>query len=200
MLETLLGFGDALIGLLGVIVGGGVVSLREWWTSKVERRRDGSYSAIRLICILEEYADKCIDVVGDDGTAYGQPAGRTKDGEQYYEVQVRAPDPLEFPDDIAWRSLKEPLMHRILAMPNRARSTGRHINAVAENASPPGYEEVFGARHEGYAKIGLEALSIADDLRTQFNIDARGRAHLNTGWDPKAFLQEKVAEFKKNGV
>ena len=197
MLEVLQQYGDALIGLLGVAVGGIIVSFREGLSQRKERRRDGSYSAIRLICILEEYAHKCIDVAGDDGYAYGQPARRTDQGEEYCEAQVTTPEALDFPDDIAWRSIDEALMHRILALPNKARSTDRYVYASAENAFPPEYEEFFEPRQEGYAKLGLDALNIIDDLRQKHGVSVKSRTDLNTGWNPKEHLQNQIARFEK---
>lgn len=191
---------EAIIGLVGVIVGSVITISKDSWTTWRERRREGSYSAIRLICILEEYADKCIDVVGDDGTAYGRPAGRTKDGEEYYQVQVTKPEPVDFPGDIGWRGLKGPLMHRTLALPNMARSTDRHINATGDIASPPDYSEVFEARQEGYARLGLEALEIADDLRKHFDITVRGRAALKTDWEPREFLKGEISKIDQRRI
>jgi hypothetical protein len=186
---------EAIIGLVGVIVGSVVTIAKDSWGTWRERRREGSYSAIRLICIMEECADKCIDVVYDDGTAYGLPAMRNKSGEEYCVAQTEAPDPLEFPDDISWRSIPEALMHRILALPNKARSTDRHISKAGENAFPPDYDEFFRLRQHGYAQLGLDALEITDDLRDRFGVSAQSRTNLNTDWDPKAFLREKISKF-----
>ena len=189
---------EALIGLVGVVVGSAITITKDVWTSRLDRRRQGSYSAIRLICILEEYADKCIDVANDDGTVGGQPAGREESGEDYCESQAAAPDPLNFPEDIAWRSLPESLMHRILALPNKARSTNRHIEASGEYAFPPDYAEFFKPRQAGYAQLALDALAIMEDLRKAFGISVESRTSLNTDWDPKAFLSEKVSSFQGN--
>lgn len=185
---------EAWIALVGVIVGSFITIAKDTWLSWVERRRSGSYAAIRLTCILEEYAEKCIDLVLDDGTAYGQPAGRTDDGEQYHSTQVQPPAPPDYPDDIEWRSLHEPLMHRVLALPNMARSTDRHIQAAAEHAFPPRYEEAFEARQKGYAHLGIEASEISKELRRRYDIDAKGRTDLNVDWDPEAFLRDRLAE------
>ncbi|MEM7058972.1 MAG: hypothetical protein AAF557_15395 [Pseudomonadota bacterium] len=193
MLDVIQQYGDAIIGLIGVAVGGIIVSLKEGLARRSERRRDGSYSAIRLISVLEEYAHKCIDVAGDDGHAYGQPAGRTEEGEQYCEAQVTKPDPLVFPDDIAWRSLDETLMHRILALPNKARSTDRYISASGEHAFPPDYTEFFEPRQKGYAQLGLEALDIIERLRAQHRISVRSRTDLSTDWEPNEFLRNRLA-------
>jgi len=197
MLEDLLEYGDALIGLLGVIVGGTLVALREWWLTRAERKRESSYSAIRLICILEEYAHKCIDVAGDDGYSEGRPARRTEGGEDTCEVQVTTPAPLEYPFDIAWRSLNEALMHRVLALSNIARSTDRYVSASAENAFPPYYEEFFEPRQKGYAKLGLTTLRLVDDLRRKHGVSARSQTELDTACDPKKHLQYLLGKFEE---
>jgi hypothetical protein len=188
---------EAWIGLGGVIVGSMITITKDVWLSKVERRRSSSYSAIRLVFILEEYADKCIDVVGDDGTSHGQPAGRTDDGEEYLVAQIQAPDPLDFPDDIDWRSLRGSLMHRCLALTTKARSTNRYISASAENAFMPDYEEFFEPRRKGYAQLGLTALNLADDLRAQYGIKTETRSELSADWDPKQHLQDQLDRFQQ---
>lgn len=191
---------EAIIGLVGVIVGSVITIAKDSWGTWRERRREGSYAAIRLICILEEYADKCIDVVYDDGTAFGRPAGRHENGEEYCVAQADAPEPLEFPEDIAWRSIPEALMHRVLALTNKARSTDRHISAAGEHAFPPDYDEFFEQRQLGYAQLGLDALEITDELRKRFGISAQSRTNLNTDWNPKAFLREKIAKPQEEGA
>lgn len=184
---------EAVIGLVGVIIGSVITIAKETWTTWREHRRIGSYSAIRLICILEEYADKCIEVVQDDGTSCGRPAGRTDEGQEYYEAQVETPEPPNFPDDISWRSIPETLMHRTLSLPNKARHTNRYIQVSSEFASPPDYDEYFDARQEGYAKLGLDALEIAKGLRDHFNIAVKSKADLNANWDPVEFLSERLS-------
>lgn len=96
---------EAVFGLVGVIVGSVITISQDSWTSYRQRRREGSYSAIRLICILEEYANKCTDVAGDDGFAEGRPARRLESGEEVCDPQVSTSDPLDYPPDIVWRSL-----------------------------------------------------------------------------------------------
>lgn len=186
---------EAIFGLVGVLVGSIITVLKDWWTFYRERRRDASYSAIRLISILEAYADRCIDIVHDDGTIYGQPAGRTQDGEEYLEAQEATPDPLDYPGDIGWRSLDEDLMHRIVALPNKARRTNRYIGMSSEFASPPNYEEYFDARQEGYARLGADALEIAGELRKRYQISAQSGLHMATEWDPVSFLRERIQKF-----
>jgi len=184
---------EAVIGLVGVIVGSAITIARDSWASWRAHRREGSYSAIRLIGMLDEYADKCIDVIYDDGTAEGRPAGRTSDGQEFCVAQVTAPDPLYYPDDIGWRSLPEALMHRTIALPNKARSTNRHIQAASEHANPPDYRQFFEPRQMGYAQLGLDALEIAKDLRVHFGISAESRDNLNPDWNPMDALRERIS-------
>ncbi|MEL7128581.1 MAG: hypothetical protein AAGK23_03455 [Pseudomonadota bacterium] len=188
---------EAVIGLVGVVVGSVITLSKDSWALWRERRRDGSYSAIRLICLLEDYANKCIDVAGDDGTAYGRPAGRMESGEEVQEAQVATPEPPDYPTDIAWRSLDESLMHRILALPNRARSTDRYISACAEHAFPPDYSEVFEPRMEGYARLGLDTLDIVRELRRRYGVAVESRTDLGMDWDPKAHLEGLLEGFQK---
>lgn len=184
---------EAIIGLVGVVVGSAITITRDSWATWRAHRREGSYSAIRLIGMLEEYADRCIDVVYDDGTAEGRPAGRTSEGQEYHKAQVTAPDPLDYPDDIGWRSLPEALMHRTIALPNKARSTNRHVQAASGWGTPPDYREIFEPRQMGYAQLGLDALEIANDLRAHFGISAESRDNLNPDWNPIDALRERIS-------
>lgn len=189
---------EAIFGLIGVVVGSFLTIAKDSFAARRQRKQEGSYSAIRLICILHEYADHCVDVVQDDGTSQGMPAGRTEGGEEYYSAQVRQPEPPQYPDDIAWRSLPEELMHQILGLPNKARTTDRHIDGQAEYvATPPDYSEFFEARQEGYAKLGYDALSLAERLAEKYRIEATHKADLDLDWDAKAFLRETISKFEK---
>lgn len=188
---------EAVFGLVGVIVGSALTIAKDSFAAWRQRKQEGSYSAIRLICILHEYADQCIDVVQDNGTIHGIPAGVTTGGEDYYAAQVRQPAPPQYPDDIAWRSLPEALMHQVLGLPNKARTTDRYIDGQAEYvATPPDYSEFFDARQEGYAKIGYDALNLAEQLAEKYQIKATHEADLGIDWDAKAFLCDIIRKFE----
>ena len=186
----------AIIGLAGVLVGSTIAVAKDVVISRTERQRNGIYAAIRIVGVLDQYAQKCIDVVYDDGTSLGQPAGRTSGGEAYHVVQVEAPDPPTYPNDIDWKSLLKPLAYRALTLPNAARDTDRHIGFAAEHAFPPDYEEVFDARQVGYARLGLEAIQLASALRAEFDLTPKDRSVWNAEWDPEAFLLERLEKAK----
>ena len=187
---------EAIFGIIGDVVGSFLTIAKDSFASWRQRKREGSYSAIRLICILHEYADQCVDVVEDDGTIHGEPSGRTESGEECYFVQVRPPTPPEYPDDIEWRSLHESLMHQILGLPNKARATNRYIDRIfAYVADPPGYEEGFQARKEGYARLGHDALHLVEQLSVEYEIPAKHMAGLGDDWDTRNFFAEKISFF-----
>ncbi len=188
---------EAIFGLVGVVIGGLLTIAKDSFAARRRRKEEGSYSAIRLICILNEFADDCVDVVQDDGTSEGVPAGRTESGEEYYVAQVRQPTPPVYPDDIAWRSLPETLMHQILGLPNKARTTDRYIDGISKYVADwPDYSDFFDARQEGYAKLGHEALSLVEQLAKRFHITATHKAEFGDEWDPKELLAEKISHFE----
>ncbi len=86
----------AIIGLLGVILGSILTSFKDLVAHFFHRRSNGRYAAVRLIAVLDEYAQGCVSVVSDDGTCEGRPAGRTQQGEEYYDPQVTGPPPPAF--------------------------------------------------------------------------------------------------------
>lgn len=187
---------EAIIGLLGVILGGTLAVSKDLVAYIVKRKHNGRYAAVRIISMLYEYAQKCVAVVFDDGTLQGRPAGRTEHGEEFYDPQIACPEPPIFPDDIDWRSISFKLMYRILALPNTARETDRYITASAEHAFPPDYDELFVARQEGYASLGLEALDLVEQLRQEFDLPAVPPKFWNPDWDARKFLTDKQVEFQ----
>lgn len=187
----------AIIGLVGVILGSVLTSFKDVVAHFFRQRSNGRYAAVRIIAVLDEYAQKCVSVVADDGTSEGRPAGRTEQGEEYYDPQFASPAPPVFPNDIDWRSISFKLMYRILALPNAANETDRYINASAENSFPPDYDELFAARQEGYAHIGLEAINLVKDLRTEFDFPDIPAKFWDWGWDSKKFFQDKLTEFQQ---
>jgi hypothetical protein len=154
--------------------------------------------AVRVICILDEYVDKCIEVVGDDGSYMGQASHRDEDGSEHYRPVVPLPDAPEFPADVDWKSIDSALMYRILTLPNSVRNANSHIQwASDEEAWPPYYEEVYEARQKGYAKLGLEAIAIIDHLRATYNLPEKMHATQNVDWNPKSILEEKIKKLEE---
>lgn len=191
---------EAIIGFLGVLVGASITIVKDAVAHWFNRRRRGYYAAVRIVCALDEFVEASVDVVDDDGTSYGSPAGRTEQGEEYYEPQVELPDPPQFPEDIDWTSINPELMHRCLALPNSVRETRRIIHNEAEHSSPPDYTEFFDARQLGYIALGLEALSIADALRTKFRLRTTQVALRYAEWNPREHFAERKAKIEKRQI
>lgn len=185
---------EAIFGFLGVLVGSFIPWIKEAWGEKRLRGQHAVYLAAQAVCVLDEYVQKCVDVVGDNGTVLGRPAERDENGQEYYVPQVMLPEPPAYPDDVDWKSIDSSLMYRLLALPNNARDTDRYIRACSEHASLPDHEELFEARCEGYAILGLEALALAKELRETYKIPNRNNNKWNLDCKPENYLKDKRKE------
>lgn len=187
----------AVVGLVGVVLGSFLTNFKDLVTHFLKRRSKGRYAAVRLVAILNEYAQKCVSVVADDGTCEGRPAGRTSQGEEYLEAQVTTPSYPNYPEDIDWQSISFKLMYRVLSLPNTAQETDRYIDGAAEHSFPPDYEEFFSARQEGYANLGVEAIRLVEELRKEFDLPSPPKHFWDWGWDTKKYFEDKITEFEK---
>lgn len=192
--ETIIG---ALIALAGVLIGLLFNAAKELLIERKQTKKRATYLAARIVCVLDEYIEKCCKVVGDDGTDMGQPAGRTENGEEYCEPQALLPKPPIYPDDVDWKSIDGSLMYRILALPNHARETDGYIIASGEHACPPDYEEVFEARQEGYAELGLEAIELIDLLRKEYDLPEKKPNKWNPEWSNEALFRDKLKQIEQ---
>jgi len=193
--ETVIG---ALIGFVGVALGLLASWVKDWLERRRLRNQQATYLAVRVVCILDEYTDNCVKVVQDDGTVMGQPAERDDEGFGHYIPQVPFPVAPNFPDDVDWKALDGNLMYQILAFPNLVRSTNDGINFVAnEIASAPDYDELFEARKDGYANLGLRAIKLVDLLRKKYGLPKEPPNQWNPDWNPKDYLQQKIKEIEE---
>lgn len=173
---------EALIGLLGVVVGASITAAREHWASKASVQKNAEYLAIRVVSVLDGFAEKCADVVGDDGLSCGQ---RGQDGCR--SVQVSTPDSSVESLDVDWKSIPSNLMYEILTLPNRVSAANKNIAGVWEFAAdPPDYSEFFEERQIQYGELGLKAASLSDELRKLYGIPARKYRD----WNPVEYLSE----------
>ena len=160
---------EAVIGLIGVVVGALITGASEFWKERRARKKNAEYLAIRIVSLLDRYVEGCTEVAGDDALCQGQP---DKDGCR--RVQVEVPE-LHFQSiDVDWRSIPATLMYQILSFPNKIDAANHRIHGEFEYASsPPDYEEGFQERRYQYALLGLAASGMADELRTRYGIPAR---------------------------
>lgn len=176
------------MGLIGVVVGAFMVTLKDLVSGWFKRRSNAKYLATRAINLLDRFIDGCVDVVGDDGSVMGGPAN--EDGS--YSPQADYPG---FPIDNLdgdWKSISQDLMYELLSFSNRIESAQRMIRGKNEHASFPDYEELFEERQFQYAKLGLKAYELASQLRKKHRIPERERRD----WDPTEYLREKKGKIE----
>jgi hypothetical protein len=187
---------EGLIGFFGVLVGAFIAVAKDVLADLMGRRRRGRFAAVRIICVLDQYVEKCAAVVADDGTIDGNPPGSSILGKDYYRPQVVCPEPPVFPDDIDWTSIEPLVVYRILSLPNQAHQTDLMISFCSNIASPPDFSELFSARREGYTDLGFEALSIADNLRRLFNFTKISITRFSPDWDSAQYLRDQNSELQ----
>jgi hypothetical protein len=184
---------EAIFGFIGVFIGAIIPWIKETLNERAQRGRHARYLAIQVIRVLEEFIDKCSDVVFDDGTSEGRPAGRYSSGEMYNEAQVTCPEAPVYPPDLDWRSIDTDTVYRIVMLSNMKRSVDLRISDAADHDSPPDYGEFFRARWEGYAELGLEAFAICEKLRKSYNLPQPDWRYYN----PKKVFEEKKGEVER---
>jgi len=57
---------DVASALIGVVVGGGITVAKDWVAHLTGRQRRGRFAAVRIVCVLDQYIEKCSEVVLDD--------------------------------------------------------------------------------------------------------------------------------------
>lgn len=141
-----------------------------WWShlqtvrqDREEQTRLAKYLAAKLVTLLDGFIADCGAYVLDDGTP-------DQDG-----ILSPTTDEPKFalPTDVDWRSIDPTMMYRAMSLPNEIRFAVEAISWYIEIAGPPDYEEIFEARKQHFSKVGLLALSLADDLRQKFSIPVR---------------------------
>lgn len=156
---------EAIFTLIGVVLGALLTWLQTYWTKKEETKKSAKYLAIRIIPILNQYLQDCIDVVKDDGLYYGQ---RKNDG--CLEPQIKTPGPPTYPNDVDWKSIDNDLMFKLLSFPSQIVDGNRNIKFAWEIAGPPDYEEWFDERVFYYTQFGLIAYKLSEDLSKIYSI------------------------------
>lgn len=177
---------EAVFGLIGVLIGVFSTWGQSWWSERRSTSRAAHYLAVRVVCVLDQYVERCAEVVSDDGLSFGQ---RNPDG--CLEPQVPLPGPPMFPDDVDWKNISHDLMYRMLSMPADVEAADKGIDFVWNVvASPPDYDEFFEERNYQYGRIGLKASALANELREAYRIPQRELGD----WNPLEKLSEAIKE------
>jgi hypothetical protein len=162
---------SAASGLAGVAAGALLGCLKDRRVEQIKDARDISYLATIVVSHLDRFANGCVDVAFDDGTAEGRPAG--EDG--YHSSTVKPPGfgPLDI--KVEWRVLPRRLMYDVLRIPDMQAQINQRIDAVSEFDDPPDYAETFWARRREYAELALFVSSVARRLRAFANLPSEDR-------------------------
>jgi hypothetical protein len=137
-----------------------------------------------VVCDLDRFVYRCVDVAHDDGTSYGQ---YDKDG--CARIQITPPEFKPSDLDVDWRSLPSNLMYKILNLPNKIETANEAISSTFDHvAGPPHYEEGFEARQLHYSELGLHAMDLAARLREYAKLPAFKTPE---NWNPGEMLNNK---------
>ena len=186
---------EAVFGFIGVLVGAAIPWLKEEWHRCRSRSENGKLLAVRVIGILDEFAEKCVEVAGDNGEEMGRPSHREADGQEYCYPVATTPDAPHFSNDIDWRSTDDKLMFRAHMIAGKLRALDNYLGHLwSEVASPPDYSEFFEPRQEAFAKLGLEAMDIAAKLRRYHKLPDKEPVLWNEEWNAETFLTERLAK------
>ena len=173
----------AATGFIGVIVGATMTIGKDYFLTLRKEAKAEKYLCIRVVSELERFAAGCVDVVGDDGEE--NPNG-------YTVVTTKTPEFEPHSIDVDWESLPLTLLYRTLDLPNQLQAASREIEDVLEHvASPPDYPEFYEERQFQFAKLGLQALELAADLRLRAGLPGID----NGEWSSISFLRERYQEF-----
>jgi len=174
---------EAIFTLIGVVLGAVLTWLQNYWTKKGETQKNAKYLAIRIIPILNQYLQACVDVVKDDGLYNGQ---RTNDG--CLNPQIKTPSAPVYPNDVDWKSIDDDLMFELLSFPSQIADGNQNIKFAWEITGPPDYEEWFDERIFYYTQFGLIAYRLSVDLSKAYGIKMKTFDH----WDPIEYLKKEL--------
>ena len=158
---------EAVIGLIGVIVGAAITVGFESWKDWRARKRNARYLAIRLVSFIDRYVQGCVEVTGDSGSPM-------ESDEDYHPEDY---SPAEYPVfdvhslDVDWKSIDPNLMYDVLSFPNQIDAANRII--AEEARCNPAEIEINLERRYQYTILGLTISKVADKLRREYQIPQR---------------------------
>lgn len=179
---------EAIIGLLGVLIGAGITWIQAYDTNRRTTAKRARYLAIRIIIVLDKFVEDCVDTIRDDGLSYGQ---RTSEG--HLEPQVKAPGPPEFPEDVDWTSIDQELMYQLLSLPSEVEEADRMIHFTNTISFPPDWEDWFDERRFHYSRLGLMAYKLSEDLCDKYKI----RKKIYNDFNPSEAFSTALVESNK---
>lgn len=162
-------------GLIGVVVGATITSIREFLVHRGNRRRNAIYLASRVSSMLERFVVDCARASCDTG----EP---DPEGNYYPRYATPQFDPTTL--DVDWKTLPAGLMYSILDLPYRIEVAEGSIEAASENDGF--YEE----RRFQFATLGLEASVLVVRLLSHAGLPERPTQK----WDPVDTMRRELSE------
>ena len=142
-------------GLFASVLTFAAAWLRELWTERRKKGKDGAYLAMRLAVILERFVIRCIYRAWHD-------EAELADG--FHELDCKLPALDKFPDDTDWKSLQPGLAERTLSLQNQIASAemASEYAAIRENNKASSQADPI--------LIGMLAWRLAHDLRSYYKL------------------------------
>ncbi|NHF68026.1 hypothetical protein [Xanthomonas hortorum] len=175
----------------GVIAGWLLAQLADIWKRRRERQADAAYLGATVLIQLERLMHGCASVVGDDGTAYGRPAGRTDEGEEFYVAQTKIPELTWDGIKVEWKSIDSILMYTILSIPLELDEAKDYLQGVSEYDDPP-YDRYIAERQLRFAELGVMVADLAKQLRLTSGVPSRPAKE----WNPESYMRERLRELR----
>lgn len=182
-------------GIVGVAVGAGIVWLKEWRSERAAGTKQARYLAVQVVCVLDKFAEACLDVIADNGLSQGQ-----RNPEGNLEAQVKAPESIVYPSDVDWRSIDPDLMYRLLSFSMDLADSWRSIDSVWEAYGPSGDEKLLEERAYQFSILGKMAVDMASKLRASYGIPSRARSNLSDLFKTQKQRIEKEREDARNAT
>lgn len=177
----------AFWGLVGVIVGFALTTIKDWRKHKATLQNDRYYLSILVASKLDDFFCSSCAIVSDKGRYIQKDDGH----DAYLESQSEIPIFELRSIDVEWRCLPQQLMFELLTFASQIERANNMIEGAYEyQASPPDFEEFFQERRFQYATLGLKAADLAAELRKLSKLPKN--KYGAEFWDPVAeMLKEK---------
>ncbi len=150
--------------LVGIALGADLVWIGEWAKSYYKRKQNAHYLAVRLIPVLEQFLDGCYEVAYDDGTAEGQPAGYSKEGQfLYYVPQADVPEFI-LPNDVDWQIIDKKLVESIMTIPTEMHKIEKSLDSDLDLWHGDQSEGIY-IRQVEYSKFSIKIDDILKNVK-----------------------------------
>ncbi|CBJ37895.1 conserved protein of unknown function [Ralstonia solanacearum CMR15] len=151
-----------------MVVSSIVTIFKDSFLQSKKNSKDSEFLAVQVSLLLDQYVIGCSDVVGDDGLCHG----RTNE-HGCRESQVAAPNFALELLAVECKSLPAVLMNDVLSFPSKAKQVAEFVAGAGEFSDPPDHWEWFEERQYQYARLGIEAASLATRLRLHAKVSSQ---------------------------